>query len=368
MAEMDEQRAILVPASGVLAPEEETPSASAEPTPSGDSLATPFPQATAGPPVPYLDELQVTFYADEAAVSDALRTGAVDTVSGLSAGVLDTLDGDATLHRHTYPTTTLSTVLLNLRPAHKELRDPKVRTALLAAIDREKLVADVLGGNGTRADTLVPPGSWAFDKAAAGTVEYDAKAAAKALKDAGWAKKDGKWVAPGAKAAYKLEIRTVPASANPRLAAVAAYVRDAWSDFGFQSTLVETKVAELAKDLRAGTYTAAVVDIAQGLEPDLFPLLARSQVQASGTNLSGFQDAALDPLLEAARKPGTTEERVAAWKRLIEALAGRYPLLPLAWNDEIMLARGLDGVTPRLIADTGDRYWDVLAWRLAADR
>jgi hypothetical protein len=53
---------------------------------------------------------------------------------------------------------------------------------------------------------------------------------------------------------------------------------------------------------------------------------------------------------------------------LLAALATRQPLLPLAWNDEVMVARGLDGVTPRLIADTGDRYWDVLAWRLAADR
>jgi len=145
-------------------------------------------------------------------------------------------------------------------------------------------------------------------------------------------------------------------------------VRASWADFGFAATLVETPVADLARQLRAGEYTAAVVDIAEGPEPDLFPLLATSQVQASGSNLSGFQDVTLDPLLEAARKPGTTEERVAAWKTLIEALASRYPLLPLAWNDEIMLARGLDGVTPRLIADTGDRYWDVLAWRLAADR
>jgi hypothetical protein len=33
-----------------------------------------------------------------------------------------------------------------------------------------------------------------------------------------------------------------------------------------------------------------------------------------------------------------------------------------------MVVRGVDGMTPRLISDTGDRYWDVLAWRLAADR
>jgi hypothetical protein len=34
----------------------------------------------------------------------------------------------------------------------------------------------------------------------------------------------------------------------------------------------------------------------------------------------------------------------------------------------VMLARRLDGITPRLISAPGDRYWDVLAWRLAAGR
>ena len=61
-------------------------------------------------------------------------------------------------------------------------------------------------------------------------------------------------------------------------------------------------------------------------------------------------------------------KRAAAWTALLADLGERLPLLPLAWNDEVMLSRGLDGVTTRLIADTGDRYWDVLAWRLAADR
>ena len=43
-------------------------------------------------------------------------------------------------------------------------------------------------------------------------------------------------------------------------------------------------------------------------------------------------------------------------------------MLPLAWDQESMFVRGVEGITPTLIADTGDRYWDVLAWRLAADR
>jgi ABC-type oligopeptide transport system substrate-binding subunit len=112
----------------------------------------------------------------------------------------------------------------------------------------------------------------------------------------------------------------------------------------------------------------AVVDIASGLEPDLFSLLASSQVRASGSNLSGYQDPALDKLIDAARAPGTPEARIAAWKALLGAVDERMPILPLTWGDEVFLARGLEGPTPRLLASPGDRFGDVLAWRLAADR
>ena len=200
-------------------------------------------------------------------------------------------------------------------------------------------------------------------------MQYDPKAASKAMQAAGWTKKGGKWVAPGGKGAYQLELLGVSPEANPRLGVGRGIRAGRMEGARVQRRrLVEVEAADLAPRLRSGDFTAAVVDIAEGLEPDLYPLLATSQVRGSGTNLAGYQDPALDTLLEAARKPGTPEERTAAWKALLAALATRQPLLPLAWNDEVMVARGLDGVTPRLIADTGDRYWDVLAWRLAADR
>jgi peptide/nickel transport system substrate-binding protein len=367
LVDLDDRSATLVPSRVVLEPayDEESPASTG---PIGDSLATPLPQPSAGLPRPYLDELQLRFFEDEAALAEALGAGEVDAASGLSPEAMDSLPGEVGLARQVYPTTTLSTVLLNLRASHPELRSAKVRTALLAAIDRDELVRTVLGGDAARADALVAPGSWAFDAASAGTVKHDRRKATKALQDAGWKKKDGAWFAPGTKDPYELEVLAVPASANPRLAAVAAFVRDSWRDFGFRVKGVDVAGAELAAKLREGDFTAAVMDIAEGLEPDLYPLLATGQVQASGSNLAGYQDPSLDPLLEAARAPGTDEERMTAWKALLAGLATRQPLLPLAWNDEVMLTRGLEGITPRLIADTGDRYWDVLAWRLAADR
>ncbi|OGO58602.1 MAG: hypothetical protein A2V85_18265 [Chloroflexi bacterium RBG_16_72_14] len=363
LAELDDERAVLVPAA-LLPPPVEEP----ESSPTLDPFATPVPSATPTRPVPYLERIEVRFYEDAAALAAALESGQVDGATGLPVEQATALEGEEGIERIAYPTTTLSAVMLNLRPSHPELDDARVRKALLASIDRDALVGTVLGGDAERADALVPPASWAFDAASAPPVAFDRKQANTLLRDAGWKLSDGAWTAPRGKERYRAEILTVPAAASPRLAATAAYVRNAWTRLGLAVDLVELPAAELVERLRAGTYTAAVVDIAMGLEPDVFPLLASSQVRASGSNLSGYQDPALDKLLEAARAVGTPETRTAAWKALLAGLAERQPILPLAWSTEVMFARGLDGMAPRLIATPGDRFWDVLGWRLATDR
>ncbi len=366
LTEIDATRAVLTPTAlltptAMLAPQAPGPTASA------DSLATAAPAATPTRPMPYLERIEIHFYGDAATLAAALRAGEIDAAAGLPPGEVSGLADAPGVRRIRYPTTTLSAVLLDLRPSHPELRDAQVRRALLAAIDRNALVSGTLAGDAVRADALVPPSSGAYEAAVA-PVAHDVKAATALLKGAGWKETGGAWAAPGTKAPYRLEVLSVPADANPRLAAVAGAVRDAWTALGIRVTLVQLPAAEIADRLRAGTFGAAVVDIAMGLDPDLFPLLGSSQVRASGSNLSGYQDPALDGLLEAARAFGTPDARAAAWKALLAALAERQPILPLAWSDEVVMVRGVDGMTPRLIATPGDRFWDVLAWRLAADQ
>jgi peptide/nickel transport system substrate-binding protein len=365
LTDLDATKAVLLPASRLMPPvETEAPVIAASP----DSLATPIPSPSTPGLTPFIERIELSFFPDDAAAAAALENGSIDAVAGLSPEQASTVSAIPGVQRIRYPTTTLSTVLLNLRTNHPELRDLRVRRALLAAIDRQALVRDTLGGDGSVADSLVPPTSWAYDGEAAGVVAYDKAGAEKLLRDAGWAKVQGAWRAPGAKEPYELQLLSVPANANPRLASIASAVRDAWTQLGFRVTLVEKPAAELAADLRGGTFTASVLDIMMGLEPDLYPLLASSQVRGDGSNLSGFQDAKLDELLEDARKPGVQSDRVGAWKALLAGIGARIPMLPLAWGEESMFVDGVDGITPTLIGDTGDRYWDVLAWRLAADR
>jgi len=57
-----------------------------------------------------------------------------------------------------------------------------------------------------------------------------------------------------------------------------------------------------------------------------------------------------------------------ATQAVCAAVEAQRLLAEHAWPDEVALVRGIEGMGPRLIADPGDRFWDVLGWRLATDR
>ncbi len=330
--------------------------------------AVPSPTAFVDPSGRPIERIEVTFFDTEDALASAFKAGQIDGAAGLSTSVTADLSAQPGAQALHYPTTTLSAVLLNLRTTHPELQDPNVRRALLEGIDRNTLAATTLAGTAAVANALIPPGSWAYDASAVGSVPFDRSGAAKLLAKAGWTRIGGKWAAPKAKVPYLLELLTVPADVNPRLANAAAAVSDGWTSLGFKVKLVELSGADLAVRLQNGTFTAAALDIASGLQPDLFPLLSSSQIRAGGSNRSGYQDPSLDKLLAATRLPGSDAKHKAAWSALLAGLAARMPVLPLVWADEVMVARGLSGITPTLIVHTGDRFWDVLAWRLSASR
>src|SRR5207248_6183425 len=64
--------------------------------------------------------------------------------------------------------------------------DPKVRLALVQAIDRQKIVNEVLSGRADADPNPIPTADWAYSAAAANLHPYDPVAAAKALDTAGW--------------------------------------------------------------------------------------------------------------------------------------------------------------------------------------
>ncbi len=367
LATVDDDQAELIPAESAMPPIDAEPDPSAAPT---DSLTTARPTLRPERPTPYLPGIELRFYDDPEALAAAYRAGDLDAASGLPAAVASELASTESSRLLRYPGSTLTAVLLNLRPNHPEFRDPKVRTALLGAIDRVALIDAVYASVAVSASGPIPPSSPLFDPAADPPVAYSPSDAKKALKAAGWDAKDDGWHLPGAKKPLAVEVLSPEQSANPGAFAAAAAVVADWTALGLGATHLALPASEFVNDrLAAGAFAAAVTDVTIGLDPDLYPLLASSQTRTGGSNIGGVQDPTLDRLLTAARAPGTDAQREAAYTALEKRLAlGRY-LLPLAFSDEAVVVRDtVVGPAVRQVADPADRFWDVLTWRLAADR
>jgi peptide/nickel transport system substrate-binding protein len=269
-----------------------------------------------------------------------------------------------------YPGSTLTAVLFNLRPDRHVFTTPALRTAFLAAIDRPALIEEAFAGVASAANGPIPPTSPLFDPGAAAPVAYSVPNAQNALKEAGWKKADNAWRRASDRQPLTFDLISPDAASNPSLFAAAQAVAADWKHIGVQVSHVPLPPDEFVTGrLAAADFTVAVADVAVGLDPDLYPLLASTQTLTGGSNVMGLQDPMLDGLLVAARKPGSDEARAAAYAALQERLAAGMYLLPLAFADEPIVVRDrVQGPQLRQVADRSDRFWDVLTWRLAADR
>lgn len=335
-----------------------------------DSLATYRRTVKADVAVPYLETVELRYYDDVETLRGDWVAGELDAVSGLQpadAADFASVDG-ARLVR--YPGTTLLAATFDLRPRRTEFQDPAVRRALLEAIDRDALVASVLDRLGARADSLIPTSSAMFDPAVSVAVPFDPTRARKRLVDAGWTESGGTWTPKGWPEPLVIEVLCPEESANPVAYAAAAAVREAWHGIGLAVRQTPLPAVELLGDrLPRGAFQVAVMPLAIGLDPDVYPLLAASQTRRGGSNVAGLQDVDLDKLLVDARTPVDVDARTRAYRALQQRLAEQVYVLPLAFRDDVVVLRDtVEGPAPRPVGGSGDRYWDVLTWRLAGGR
>jgi peptide/nickel transport system substrate-binding protein len=347
----------------VDAPVEAGPDQSAA---ASDNVGTSSEPVTAFPS-PYLAGIEFEYFDDVDALESAWQRGELDAASGLAPSDAATLGATADAQVLRYPSSQLLAIVPNLRPGHTSFNDPAVRKALLEGIDRQAVLADPLLGFGVEADSLVPPWAPEFDATASPAIPFDPTAAQAGLTAAGWKRTDAGWVPKGAKEPLQISVLSADLSTNPIAYATAEDVVHAWQDLGFAVVHESVPAADLITDrVEPGKFDVAVVPLVIGLDPDLYPLLASSQTRTGGANLAGLQDPTLDSLLAAARAPGSAEQRAKAYTSLQQRLSATLPILPLVFRDEVVVVRNtLTGPVPRPIGGPGDRFWDVLTWRLA---
>jgi ABC-type transport system substrate-binding protein len=349
-----------------------TPIPTPTPTPSPTPSPTPVPTRT---PVPSgvqlsgVNDIELIFYDDPASAVADYGAGKLDAIGGLTPEQTDAALATAGSALVPYRWASLLSVVVNQRTDHPELRDANVRTGLLAAIDRETMLAKVLEGRGSLADLPIPSWSPAYDPDAVTATPYSTTDAIGYLTAAGWQRSAKGWTALKGTSLYTLDLLTPDEASNPVVYRIAQEVAEAWSAIGLDVTIEAVPTGTYLSRLDSGEFAAAIVNFEVGLDPDLGPMLLSSQVGTGGSNVSGLEDKTLDPMLLAVRKTVEPTARKEAISALEKYISTTVPILPLVFRDyDLVVSSRVWGPLSNEIADPSGRFWDVIDWRLASAR
>jgi peptide/nickel transport system substrate-binding protein len=146
---------------------------------------------------PAVDEVILKKFNNPDAMVAALKTGELDAAEDIPGAAFDQLEKNDKIQTIEGNQGAMSEVAINggdgLKKPHPALLDPQVRQAIAHAIDKKTLVARVLNGHGTPAETLStsPDTKWTPEIPADQVYDFDLDKARQILEDAGYKDTDG---------------------------------------------------------------------------------------------------------------------------------------------------------------------------------
>jgi len=181
--------------------------------------------------VPYLDAYTLTIWPDQNAIVNALLAGQIDAAP-LEPADIETVSSTDGLQIATYPTADFTFYMTNLDPEKSPyFQDPRVRQALLFALDREAMATDILLGNAEVAQGTQPTLSYAYAPDGMTTnYSFDPEQAAALLAEAGWSDSDGDGILE--REGQPLAFEIIYPSGSPTYDQELAYMQDAWRAIG----------------------------------------------------------------------------------------------------------------------------------------
>ena len=316
---------------------------------------------------PNLSRLVLRFYQSESALLQALKNGDVEAGSMLSPSSLGSLSARVV----TAPQGRVFGVFFNQNQS-EVLRDKNVRAALNAAIDRNTLVEEVLGGYAEELSEPAPP--TLFDKLSEtpSTSGNTPEAARSALEQNGWVEgEDGilqKTSGTGSKkktTRLAFSIATVDA---PELRAATEFVREAWTQMGAAVDVEVFAQSDLAQNIiRPRKYDALLFGQVVGRGADLFAFWHSSQRNDPGLNVALYTNQTADAALEALRK-SSVDEREQFYRQFLHEIERDLPAVFLYTPHFVYtVPNDLRGLQLGLIEQSSDRFLSVSQWHRETD-
>lgn len=276
-------------------------------------------------PAPFLEGIEFWFYADWEGLRADYEQGEIHGFRPPHVTDLATLAAIPQLRLYSAQSAGYGIVFLNLaRETLPFFAEQEVRQGLLYALDRQKLIDDVLLGQGLVAHNPIAPTSWAYDPSVR-QYGYDPERAIGLLDASGWMDSDADRIRDKEEVALAFTLLTAD---DPTLAGMAQEMALQWRAVGIDVTVVAVSSDEVNQAVRERDFDAALVQVGLTADPDPYPLWHSTQAEA-GQNFSGYSSEEADVVMEQIRSTTDLEELTGLYHTFQHTFAEDVPSLLL---------------------------------------
>jgi len=317
---------------------------------------------------PRIDRLVFRIYPDQRTGYQALLTGELDlmTVTPDLWHEARQTEAGAHLDGFVYYRLSVWQVGWNLDGSNPFFTDPRVRRAMLLALDREKFNESLVHGLARPAATTFHPGSPWTDPTIL-PLPYDPDEARRLLEEAGWVDHDGDGIRDrdGRPFRFTLMIHASTQGINDHMA---AWQQQSWAEVGIRAAIEKLEWRQFRERRRAHEFEAAMAGLSFTPSPDQFELYHSSERDAF--NFVGLADPEVDRLLEEGRTTFDVEARRAIYFELQQRLHALQPIgCLLHFPTPVLHDKRLKGIVPSALdhwrITRGPREWYWVAEDLA---
>ena len=292
-----------------------------------------FPEALGGRP--FVDRYVYRVVAEPATRLAELLTERSDVYFALPAEQVDRIDGAPGLSVRSFHARDYVLIAWNGRKG--KLSDRRVRRALTTGIDREGIVAALMGGYGRVAQTSVPSYHWAYDPTLERAVVYDPVGAARLLEEAGWSDGDGDGIRESS-AGERLSIELVYSRGSSQRTQMAEIIQSQLRSIGVDIELSMVDLATLiarVMDTEARDFEGALLGWANEFKLDDRDLFHSDRSEGANA-FSGTSNPELDRLLDTLQTVINRDESVRLWSSYQRELIAEQPFTFIHFRQQLV--------------------------------
>ncbi len=323
---------------------------------------------------PFLERVEFRFFDDAGAALQAFNDGEVDGIGQVSEDILELVLARPDLNLHSVRSPSTSIVFLNTRhPEKTYLGEKDFRQALMMSVDRERMIGELLDGQGVVAAGPILPGNWA----SAPNLEplpFDVAAAEELLAGQGWEVPTGilrgsaEYIRGNGEDQLSLELAYVD---DPQYARVAQMLQSSWQNVGIAVELVPVPASAILSDVLVPREFDAVLtelDASLVADPDPYSFWHDSQAE-TGQNYSGFEDRNISIWIEQARVTANKERRQDLYRDFQFRFRDQAPALFLYHPIySYAISTDVQGASIGPVFDPSDRFANIGEWFLLVRR